>query len=239
MVDRGKFIVIEGPDGVGKSEQARRLQARLVGLLPNGSMLTREPTDGPIGDLIRRALRCEIELAPAAMAPLYAADRQHHVATVIGPALARGAVVVCDRYDMSNMVYRAAEQPVTECRQCGWNAWDEDAFVIVCPACSAGFLRLARFEALAYARSLSNGITRADMTIVLMAPLDVCAARRTARGGGAELFDDNELQARVHALYARPDKLSNGKRLAVVNADAVPDVVEQRIYSHVEEVLLG
>jgi dTMP kinase len=238
MADRGKLVIIEGPDGSGKGEQARRLQARLVGRVPHGSTLTTEPTDGPIGRLIRQALRHDVTLAPRAMGALYAADRLDHVATCIEPALARGAVVVCDRFELSNRVYRAAEQPVRRCKRCSWETWTEE-FIVFCQACGCGLLSWPRADALNYARALSRGIMRPDVTIVLMAPLAVCAARRRARGGVDELYDGGELQARVHALYARAAELLPGERVAMVDADAEPEVVEARVWSVVEEVVGG
>lgn len=245
MSDRGKFIVIEGADGSGKSTIAHMLYARrFAGRRP--SILTREPTDGPIGALIRQALRHEVALASVAMAPLYAADRLHHVATVIEPALARGEVVACDRYELSNLVYRAAEVPMRRCRECGWENWETwgHGAITRCPKCSDGdpwplAPDYPRADALAYARALSRGITRPDLTIVLTAPLDVCASRRRARGGNAELFDGDTLQQRVHALYAEAERLLPGERVAMVDASGSADDVEEQVWREVEEVLGG
>lgn len=237
MPDRGKFIVIEGGDGSGKSTIAHLLHARrFAGRRP--SILTREPTDGPIGTLIRQALRHEVTLASAAMAPLYAADRLHHVATIIEPALAHGEVVICDRYELSNLVYRAAEVPAIRCLRCGWGAeapeWNDR-----CPECWTAQYEHPREAAIDYARALSRGITRPDITVVLTAPLDVCAARRRARGGKAELFDGDSLQARVHALYADAQRLLPGERVAMVDASGSAEDVEERVWRVVEEVIGG
>jgi dTMP kinase len=241
MPDRGKFIVLEGPDGAGKSTIARQLRSRFVDCSP-GCILTSEPTDGPLGTLIRQALRHEVTLAPAAMAPLYASDRLHHVATVIEPALARGEVVICDRYELSNLVYRAAEQPVWRCAICVWEGWDENEHarpIRRCPGCDSWRLGSPRRDALTYARALSRCIARPDLTIVLTAPLDVCAARRRARGGKVELFDGDSLQARVHALYADAQRLLPGERVAMVDASGSAEEVEELTWKAATEVIDG
>lgn len=102
-------MVFEGGDGVGKSTQV----ARLVGWLEaRGAEVvqTYEPGDTAAGRQIRRLVLDPAtgELTPRAEALLYAADKAHHVATVVRPALSRGAVVVCDRYVDSMLAYQGA-----------------------------------------------------------------------------------------------------------------------------------
>lgn len=239
MVDRGKFIVIEGPDAVGKSEVMRRLWSRFTARNGPGCRFTREPTDGPIGKLIRQALRHEVTLAPGAMGPLYAADRADHAATVLEPALARGEIVVCDRYLLSNLVYRGAEHPSMRCTEwhCDWEGDDTGR----CHRCNSVWIAAhrRRQDAIDWARTLSRGAPRPDVTIVLTAPLEVCAARRRARGGAAELYDDAILQARVHALYADAARLLPGERVAMVDANGSAEEVEQRVWAAAAEVLHG
>ncbi len=105
---RGRLIVFEGLDGVGKTTQARLLAAALTAS-GREVILTREPTDGPHGRLIRAlAARERAARDPAREVELFQADRRRHVADVIAPALARGAVVICDRYYYSTMAYQGA-----------------------------------------------------------------------------------------------------------------------------------
>ncbi len=103
---RGFFITFEGGEGAGKSTQARRLAAGLeaAGL---ETLLTREP-GGTAGAEAIRALLLDpaTELAPLADTLLHFAARADHVASVIRPALARGAVVICDRFYDSTMAYQ-------------------------------------------------------------------------------------------------------------------------------------
>lgn len=108
MADRGFWIVFEGGDGVGKSTQIDALLAwlRAEGAGDAEVVATREPGGTPLGVELRQAVMHGDHVAPRAEALLYAADRAHHVATVVRPALERGAVVVQDRYLDSSIVYQ-------------------------------------------------------------------------------------------------------------------------------------
>ncbi|MDE0571819.1 dTMP kinase [Demequina sp. B12] len=101
----GFFVVFEGGDGVGKTTQIDRLADALRG---GGSdvVVTREPGGTDLGRELRQAIMHGGHVAPRAEALLYAADRAHHIATKVRPALERGAVVVQDRYMDSSIVYQ-------------------------------------------------------------------------------------------------------------------------------------
>lgn len=96
------FIVFEGGEGSGKSTQARLLAER------TGALLTFEPGDTEVGRRLREILLSPEtgDLDVRAEALLMAADRAHHVATVIRPALESGRDVVCDRYLASSVAYQ-------------------------------------------------------------------------------------------------------------------------------------
>ena len=104
----GLFITFEGGDGAGKTTQASLLEAWLT----DGRhtvVRTREPGGTEVGTLIRDiVLHHRGEVAPRAEALLYAADRAHHVETVVRPALERGDVVIQDRYLDSSIAYQGA-----------------------------------------------------------------------------------------------------------------------------------
>ena len=104
----GIFISFEGGDGVGKSTQARLLGAWLGEVTGRDVVQTREPGGTPLGQVLRDAVLHGDHVDPRAEALMYAADRAHHVATLVRPALERGAVVVTDRYLDSSVAYQGA-----------------------------------------------------------------------------------------------------------------------------------
>ncbi len=101
----GTFISFEGGDGVGKSTQLALLRDWLAGL-GREVVVTREPGGTALGLDLRRAVLHGDHVAPRAEALIYAADRAHHVATLVRPALDRGAVVLTDRFLDSSVAYQ-------------------------------------------------------------------------------------------------------------------------------------
>jgi dTMP kinase len=106
---KGTFIVFEGGEGIGKSTQAKLLKAWLE-QEGESVVLTREPGGSDLGIEIRKILLSHStgEISPRAEALLYAADRAHHVYSVIRPALAAGQIVIGDRYFDSSIAYQGA-----------------------------------------------------------------------------------------------------------------------------------
>jgi dTMP kinase len=102
------FLTLEGGDAAGKTTQAELLEAWLTGL-GRTVVRTREPGGTDLGVAIRElVLHRTGPVAPRAEALLYAADRAHHVETVVRPALERGDVVLQDRYIDSSVVYQGS-----------------------------------------------------------------------------------------------------------------------------------
>ncbi len=116
----GLFITLEGPDGSGKSS----LLAGLAKVLRGAGcdvVATREPGSTPLGDQVRRLVldtEPRIDRTGRTDALLFAASRAQHVDEVIRPALARGAVVICDRYADSSLAYQGSGSgvPIDELR---------------------------------------------------------------------------------------------------------------------------
>lgn len=105
----GAFVVFEGGDGVGKSTQVDLL-ARHLGAAGHEVVTTYEPGGTPLGGLLRGVLLHGAggDVAARTEALLYAADKAEHLHEVVRPALARGAVVICDRYVDSMVAYQGA-----------------------------------------------------------------------------------------------------------------------------------
>jgi dTMP kinase len=201
---RARFITLEGIDGSGTTTQTARLVAEL-NRRGTRAVATCEPTAGPVGAFIRRALRRELRdeagephsLPWSSMALLFAADRLDHVKSVIAPALAGGTTVVCDRYVLSSLAYQSATSPEGD-------------------------------RAVPWIRELNARAVRPDLTIVLDVPAEVARVRRTARGGPAELFEVDELQRRLADLYGAAEALLPGDRVAHI-PDGSPDDVAARV----------
>ena len=107
----GRFLVIEGIDGAGKSTQVDYLRHWLPvsGLMPPGAdlVVTQEPGGTDVGQRLRTILLDpQVDLPPLSELMLFAADRAHHVATVVRPSLERGSWVLSDRFCGSTVAYQ-------------------------------------------------------------------------------------------------------------------------------------
>ncbi|HVV16883.1 MAG TPA: dTMP kinase [Polyangia bacterium] len=164
------FIVLEGIDGSGTTTQLDRLARHLSG---RGRQVhpTREPSQGPLGRLLREILLGGHRLPDGAavdglaMALLFAADRRDHLTREIEPALAAGLDVISDRYVLSSLAYQAQEAD---------RAW---------------------------VAALARDLRAPDLTILLDVPVAQAAARRRAAGRPDERYDADDVQSRVAARY--------------------------------------
>ena len=102
----GFFLSFEGGEGVGKSTQAALLGDWLRTAYGREVVLTREPGGTTLGNELRNAVLHGEDVDPRTEALLYATDRAHHVHSLVRPALARGAVVITDRYLDSSVAYQ-------------------------------------------------------------------------------------------------------------------------------------
>ena len=123
MGARGVFITFEGGDGSGKSTQIQSVRDWFESR-GREVIVTREPGGTELGTEIRRLVQNGPEDVDARTeALLYAADRAYHVATVIGPALERGAVVLGDRYIDSSLAYQGAARSLGVDEIASLSAW--------------------------------------------------------------------------------------------------------------------
>ena len=105
MNNKALFICFEGLDGCGKTTQAKLLAEQLNGIY------TREPSDHPIGKLIRQYLSCQdIGISPETFQLMFAADRGEHLANEIIPNIKQGKNVVIDRYFFSSIALGGGQE---------------------------------------------------------------------------------------------------------------------------------
>ncbi len=102
------FIVFEGPDGSGTSTQANALEKRLKN---SGLKVfrTAEPSNGILGKMLRDVLQKKHSLSPKAFQLLFFADREEHVQKEIIPALEKGEIVICERFNWSSIAFGGSE----------------------------------------------------------------------------------------------------------------------------------
>jgi dTMP kinase len=202
----GRFIVLEGIDGAGTTTQTHRLVDRLRNETKLPVKVTREPSDGPIGSLVRQVLTGRIVIpggrAPgwATMALLFAADRMDHVESEIEPFLTQGGLVVSDRYDASSLAYQSV---------------------------SSG---RGGDKAVEWIRQLNKHAQRPDLTIVVDLPSEIAAMRREVRGEPAQLYEQNEVQRALAVFYRDLARHMPDDNVAIVDGRGTVDEVHARIY---------
>jgi dTMP kinase len=215
-----KMIVLEGIDGAGTTTQTQRLIARLkaegIDARP-----TREPTDGPIGVMIRQMLAMRIvrhgedggslPMTRETLALLFAADRLDHVASIIEPALARGQWVISDRYFPSSLVY----QGDVERGEGGVESLDY-----------------------AWVQGLNARARRAELTIFLEIDLETSLARIAGRGASRDIYETREKLERLVRRYEEVIALleAAGEPVCRIDARAPLDVVEAEIWAAVQRL---
>lgn len=218
------FIAIEGLDGAGTTTQAGLLVERLrEGGLP--ALLTREPSDGPIGALIRQMLSGRV-VAPAAaaseegdasgaggavgrevLALLFAADRLDHLSAEVEPARQEGRVVVTDRYYHSSFAYQG--DPAGE----GGESGELD---------------------LRWVRTLNERARRPDLTVFLEADVELCLQRLQTRGR-RDIFETRERLEDLHGRYEHVIAALEAEGHAILRLDAsrTREELAERIYEAV------
>lgn len=211
-MSRGKFITIEGGEGVGKSTQIARLR-ELIAASGAEVVLTREPGGTRRAERIRELL---LETGDEAMPSicellLMFAARSTHIENVIRPALARGAWVICDRFTDATYAYQGGGRGLPH-------------------------------EPIATLETLVQGDLRPDLTLLLDAPLEVSGARASARNAAAGSSDRFEREQREFFERVRDAYLARARgepeRFAIIDAVAGVDEVATNIRQALETRLL-
>lgn len=130
---RGKFISFEGLDGSGLTEQVELLRdwLRRKQFDANWIAFTREPSNGPVGLLLRLVLQGRLDMEEEALALLFAADRYDHLSRFVLPRLTQGIHVVSDRYYLSFYAYQAGQGLQWEWLRGLGKFWDKPDLTIV------------------------------------------------------------------------------------------------------------
>lgn len=180
---KGRFIVLEGIDGAGTTTQLKYVHEWLE---KRGELVhaTREPTDGPVGNMLRQIMRGRLvspgidggrarTFDPDAMALLFAADRLDHLHNEIVPFLESGRHVVCDRYVISSLAYQSLETD------------------------------------LKFVRTINEKAIAPDLTIFLRVRPEVAMNRIETTRTQRDTFEQLPLQKKIAAAY---DKIIEGWR---------------------------
>ncbi|MDO9413659.1 MAG: dTMP kinase [Pseudolabrys sp.] len=209
---RGKFITFEGGEGSGKSTHTAALAERLkaAGI---DCILTREPGGSPGAEIIRHIILSGIAkpLGTETETILFAAARDDHVRVTIEPALDAGKWVICDRFIDSTRVYQGALGKVD--------------------------MKLIRSL-----ERVTVGPNMPDLTFLLDVPANIGLARAKTRRGTekADRFESEAIEfhedlRRAFLVLAERET----KRIVTIDGRAPRDVVADRIWTAVEERLIG
>jgi dTMP kinase len=218
MSRRGKFITIEGLDGTGKSTQMRRLAAALRAA-GHKVVETREPGGTGTGDRIRKVVldSATAGLSPLAEMALMFASRAQHIAEVIEPALAAGAIVLCDRFTDSTEAYQGGgrklgSEPVRELHRVLCGNLQPDLTLLLDSSLAASLGRARR-------------------------------RNRRASKSSSRSHDENRFEQETRAFFARVREGYSAiarrehARVVVVDARGTPEQTHQRIVEVVRRKL--
>jgi dTMP kinase len=196
---KGRFVVLEGVDGVGKTTQVALLAAWLDALgAPHA--LVREPGGTPVGEAIREVVlgRTDLEVSPESELLLILAARAAVVRDVIRPALSEGKVVLADRFALSTLAYQVHGRGLDE-------------------------------EAVRRAIDLATGGLAPDLYLVLDLPFDESAERASrSEGAGDRIERESEgFRRTVREAYLALADSEPG--VEVLSAHGTPEEVHGRI----------
>jgi dTMP kinase len=200
------FIAFEGIDGSGKSTQVKLLTDRLI---KEGHKVysTFEPTDGPIGSLIRNIFNHSVEADHRTIAGLFVADRLDHLLNKTNGILKKmeeGYTVITDRYYFSSYAYHGAHMPLD---------WVIDA------------------------NSLSAELLRPDLNIYIDLAPDLCMERLNKSRSSIELFETHENLTKVRAIYLEAfEKLKSKEKIFNTEGNRSPELIAMDVWNEVDRI---
>lgn len=204
--DKGRFIVFEGIDGSGKSTQIQNISKRLK--TENLKVYTTfEPTDGPVGSLIRQMLSGKIATDQKTIASLFVADRTDHLMNSengIQKKINQGDIVLCDRYYFSSYAYHA---------------------------------QYIDMEWVIHANSLNAEILKPDLTIFIDVDPEICFKRIKLSRTDFEMYEQIDVMKNVRINYFKAfDRLKDSEKIAVVDGNRSPEKVEDAILNEISKL---
>lgn len=212
---RGKFIVFEGLDGSGQTTQAHLLTKWFMEKRNQLAYYTKEPTDGPIGALLKLILSKRLFCTAyngnggprrpdeTSMALFFAADRADHLSNEVFPKLNDGVHVIGDRYYLSSLAYQSVD---------------------------------ADYQ---WIKEINKNIIRPDLTIFLDVPPTVCVKRMLAQRWHVELYEDQDNLERVRQnfLLAISKSQTESERIEIVDGYLPPKDVHRAVVQAVKNYL--
>ena len=202
--ERAPFIVFEGIDGSGKSTQVKRLRNRLRER-EIAHYITEEPTDSPIGGLIRQIMTGRVKTDNRVIAMLFAADRLDHLLNDqngLIEKLNQGITVISDRYYFSSYAYHAVDMPM---------------------------------EWVIEANALSRELLKPDIHLFIDTDLDAVLARIQRRAGQRELFEKESRLRKVREQYLEAFSLQKEQEhVVILDGNRPVEAIEEEVWEHVK-----
>ena len=205
-MNTAKFIVIEGTDGSGKSTQISLLENKIKeAKIPLYS--TREPTDRPIGKLIRKILAHEIEVSHDVLAGLYLSDRLDHLTNNengILNILQEGTSVLSDRYYLSSLAYNSLDSPM------------EWVYTL---------------------NERCMNLRRPDLTIFLDLEVEESLRRIQTGRNSIDLFEKEDILTQIKKNYTKAiEMLKPDENIVIMDASGDPEWIHAQMWEEVSKL---
>lgn len=205
--DCGRFLVFEGIDGSGKSTQIQQIHKRLKNKGMN-AVATCEPTDGPVGSLIRKMLAGSVETDQLTIASLFAADRTDHLlnkANGVKAMVDQGQVVLCDRYYFSSYAYHA---------------------------------QYMEMDCVIQANALNAKILKPTATLFIDVDPDICLERILNNRDSLDMYEKIDILKRVRDNYFLAfERLKDQEQVIIIDGNDSQACVEERIWKEIQQLL--
>lgn len=203
---RGRFIVFEGIDGSGKTTQIKYLKKHLE---DNNKLCyeTREPSDSPMGALIRQILTGKIKTDNKAIAALFVSDRIEHILNPVSglkEKINSGINVICDRYYFSSYAYHSVDMDMD---------WVIDA------------------------NSICADILKPDYNIFIDISPETAMERISAGRAQTELFETKERLTLVREKYFEAfDKFSGKENILIIDGNKSPEEISNEVWEKISHL---